>query len=54
MEYTLNLTLEEINVLANGLGELPMKTALPILNKLQAQIKEQPQRSEPTEEEAPE
>tara|TARA_B100001175_G_scaffold65628_1_gene53748 strand:- start:19871 stop:20017 length:147 start_codon:yes stop_codon:yes gene_type:complete len=44
---TLNLELDEVNVVLNALGELPAKVSMPVIQKVQEQA--QPQVA-PTEE----
>lgn len=41
MTYTFELTGEEANIVAAGLGELQLKVGLPVLSKLKAQCTEQ-------------
>lgn len=41
MEYKLNLTQQDIQVIFMGLGELPIKIAVNLLGKVQAQVAEQ-------------
>lgn len=38
MNYTLTLTLQQIQVIGAGLGELPLKIAAPVMNEVQKQI----------------
>lgn len=38
MEITLTFTPEEYNIIHKGLSELPIKEALPLLQKLVAQV----------------
>ena len=37
----LDLTLEEVNIILNGLGELPAKVSMPVIQKLQEQAQPQ-------------
>ena len=41
MEFILKLTQDEIQIIAQGLGELPLKFSGPIMVKLQKQVTEQ-------------
>lgn len=55
MDYVLTLTLQEIQTLGTGLGELPFKQSAPLITKIQTQIKEQePKVSHSIQEKAPE
>lgn len=51
MDYTFKLTQEQVNIIGHGLGELPFKTAAPVINAINAQLQEQsvekPQSPEP-------
>jgi hypothetical protein len=38
MTYTLTLTQEQLQVIAAGLGELPMKIAAPLVQEINKQI----------------
>ncbi|HXU78629.1 MAG TPA: hypothetical protein VN794_18780 [Methylomirabilota bacterium] len=40
-ELKFTLSLEEANIVLSGLGELPAKTSLPVINKLQTQAAKQ-------------
>ena len=51
--YTLNVTGSEANVIGNALSALPYRDVAPILNKLQAQIKEQDAKPAPTASDPP-
>ena len=37
----LDLTLEEVNIILNALGELPAKVSMPVIKKLQGQAQPQ-------------
>ena len=37
----LDLTLEEVNIILNALGELPAKVSMPVIQKLQGQAQPQ-------------
>lgn len=39
--FTFSLTEEESNIVLQGLGELPAKTSLSVINKIQQQAQEQ-------------
>lgn len=39
--YTLTLTAQEMQVIVDGLGDLPLKRALPVWSKIQRQVEEQ-------------
>lgn len=41
MDYDLKLTQQDIRVIFQGLGELPLKTSLAVFNKLQSAIAKQ-------------
>ena len=41
MNYKFELTEDEANVVLSGLGELPAKVSLSVIQKIQAQAKEQ-------------
>ena len=41
MEFTFKFTEQEANLVLQGLGELPAKTSMSIINKIQIQAKEQ-------------
>jgi hypothetical protein len=41
MEYTLTLTQQDVQIIINGLGELPLKVAANTFAKLQKQVAEQ-------------
>lgn len=41
MEYTITVTQQEIQILFQGLGELPLKATLNLFAKMQAQVSEQ-------------
>ena len=49
MTFNLNLTEQEIQLLINGLGELPAKESYSVLNKILTQYKEQTKKEEPKE-----
>lgn len=38
---TLSITLDEVNTVLGGLGELPAKLSFPLINKIQTQATEQ-------------
>lgn len=40
-ELNLSLTLEELNVVMNGLGKLPLETSMNVWGKLRAQAEQQ-------------
>lgn len=41
MDYVLNLTQQELQVIFMGLGELPIKVGVNLLGKIQNQVSEQ-------------
>lgn len=41
MTYTLTLTEQHLQIIAAGLGELPMKIAAPMVQEIQKQVSEQ-------------
>lgn len=43
MKYNLDLTQEEIQLICNALGELPLKTVGNIFDKIRQQVSEQEQ-----------
>lgn len=45
MEYKINVTQQDLQVLFMGLGELPVKIAVNLLGKLQSQVAEQDSKS---------
>lgn len=49
LTINLKLTEDEIQMLINGLGELPAKQSYSILNKILNQYKEQTKKEEPKE-----
>jgi len=44
--YTLTLSLGEIEVLGNALGEMPFKIAAPLIQNIRAQMAEQEQKKD--------
>lgn len=53
VEYTLRVTIDEINILSDGLQTQPFGKVAPLVNKLQTQIKDQQKLSAPTPAPAP-
>ena len=47
MEYDICLNQQQLSVLYSGLGELPLKIALPVLGVVQAQQKKQDEEKAP-------
>ena len=45
MEYKINVTQQDLQVLFMGLGELPVKIAVNLLGKIQSQVAEQDSKS---------
>ncbi len=48
-KVTLELTLDEVNVVLAGLGELPAKTSLSVIDKIRSQAVSQLQPAAPVE-----
>ena len=45
-EFTITITVEEANILAMGLGKLPLEVSVALWQKLRAQVEQQVEKKE--------
>jgi len=50
MDFTFNFTEQQVNLLLAGLGELPAKLSLSMIQEIHKQVQEQQKQEQPKEE----